>query len=306
MKGLFDDIKLVLAPMAGYTDVGFRALCIKYGAQLTVTEMVSAKALTYHNHITKDLLVTHPTEKLKCVQLFGNDPNVFREAVMLPEIKPFDVIDINMGCPVHKIVDNGEGSSLMKDMSRASSIIKAVKTSGKTVMVKFRKGYSENDANAPDFAKMCEDSGADAITIHGRTKSQMYSGKADWNIIGEAVKRVKIPVYLNGDVRSAEDMKSALDISGAHGVAIGRGATGKPWIFSELANKKEKHDLYEDIVFHYSQLSYLPENVVVNEMKKHMACYLKGLQGGKKLLVSLVKMSSIESTLQAINDFFGK
>lgn len=304
MKKIFENIRVTLAPMAGYTDIGFRALCLKYGAQLTVTEMVSVKALTYKNHVTADLLRTHPDEKTKCVQLFGNDPEVFARAVLLPEIQAFDIIDINMGCPARKIVENGEGSALMRNMPLAAKIIRAVKSSGKTVTVKFRKGFDDNSVNAPDFAKMCQDNGADALTIHGRTAAQLYSGKADWNIISKAAAGVSIPVYLNGDVKNYEDASRAMSLAGIHGVAVGRASCGKPWLFASLTGSPDDHVTFDDILFHYNALSYLPERVAVNEMKKHLACYLKGFPNSKKLLVSLTNTDSLSFTLASLEKFF--
>ena len=293
---------IALAPMAGYTDVGFRVLCLRYGASFAVTEMVSAKALTYNNHVTFDLLKTSYEEKVRCVQLFGHEPDVMEQAAKMPQLADFDVIDINMGCPVPKIFNNGDGCALMQDMKLASEIIKAVKKSGKFVTVKFRAGVNSSSLIAPDFAKMCEDSGADAITIHGRTREQYYSGRADREIIGKAARSVSIPVFGNGDVRSKEDLEEYLSL-GCFGVAVGRAAEGNPAIFAELSGNRVEVDVYRDICFHIEQLSYLPERVIVNEMKKHVAAYLKGRRGHKPVIVQVCRAQSIDEIKDSVREF---
>lgn len=307
------DNNLMQAPLAGYTDVGFRYLCAKYGCGLIVSEMVSAMSLKQKNRVAFDMLssvMPDNTKSLVAVQLFGHDPDVFAETVRYDEIQKFDVIDINMGCPVPKVVRNGEGSALMRNLPLASAIIKsAVKHSGKPITVKFRKGYTDNAVNAVEFAKMCEDSGAAAITVHGRTREQMYGGSADWETIGNAAASVSIPVYANGDIRCKSDAQKALEVSGAYGAAIGRGSLGKPWIFAQIADggfaAPSDDEILEDINIHYDlMLKHLPQKVVAGEMKKHIAAYLKGRRGVKPLLNEIFQTADVKTQLKLVADAF--
>ena len=300
---------LMQAPLAGYTDVGFRYLCAKYNCGLIVSEMVSAMSLKQKNKVAFDMLgmdLPQDTKSKVAVQLFGHDPNVFAEVVKYDEIQKFDAIDINMGCPVPKVTRNGEGSALMLDLKKASAIIEScVKHSGKPVSVKFRKGYTDNNVNAVEFAKMCEDSGACMITVHGRTKEQMYSGIADWDIIGQVVKAVDIPVYANGDIKTQQDVDKVLEQTGAFGVAIGRGSGGKPWIFAQLAGCDVDVDVFGDIKTHYDlMLKHLPTHVVAGEMKKHVAAYFKGKRGVKQLLNEIFKTKTVDEQLDLLKDYF--
>ena len=300
---------LMQAPLAGYTDVGFRYLCAKYNCGLIVSEMVSAMSLKQKNKVAFDMLgldLPEGTKSKVAVQLFGHDPDVFAEVVKCDQIQKFDAIDINMGCPVPKVTRNGEGSALMLDLKKASSIIEAcVKNSDKPVTVKFRKGYTNNDINAVEFAKMCEDSGACMITVHGRTKEQMYSGVADWDIIGEVVSAVKIPVFANGDIKDENDVKKVLEQTGAFGVAIGRGSGGRPWVFAELSGQEVKVDLFKDIKTHYDlMLKHLPPHVVASEMKKHIAAYFKGKRGVKQLLNEVFKTKTVDEQMSLLGDYF--
>lgn len=299
------------APLAGYTDVGFRFLCAKYGCGLVVTEMVSAMSLKQKNKVAFDMLGIEMPNDSNCktaVQLFGHDADVFAEVVKYDEIAKFDVIDINMGCPVPKVVKNGEGSALMRDLPRAAKIIEAVvKNSQKPVTVKFRKGFTDNDINAVEFAKTCENSGAAAITIHGRTREQMYTGFADRQIIKRVAQEVNIPVYANGDVKSADDAASMLDETNAFGVAIGRGTLGKPWLYAQLTGKKVDVDVWQDIKTHYEiMLKYLPEKVVGGEMKKHVATYLKGRRGAKPFINKLFAVGGVGEQLKLLEEFFAE
>ena len=231
------DSRLVLAPMAGVTDLAFRQICRELGAGLTVTEMVSAKALCYQDRKTRSLLRLGPGEHPAGVQIFGSDAACMAEAAcMAAELSGADFIDINMGCPAPKIVNNGDGSALMKDPELASKVIAAVVNAVDVpVTVKFRKGWDEKSVNCVEFAKMAEQSGAAAITLHGRTRSQQYSGTADWDAIREVKQAVCIPVFANGDVAEPEDAVRILAHTGADGVMIGRGSLGDPWLF-ERAN----------------------------------------------------------------------
>jgi len=300
---------LMQAPLAGYTDVGFRYLCAKYNCGLIVSEMVSAMSLKQKNKVAFDMLgmdLPDDTKSKVAVQLFGHDPVVFAEVVKYDEIQKFDAIDINMGCPVPKVTRNGEGSALMLEPTKASKIIEAtVKNSNKPVTVKFRKGYTDNYINAVEFAKMCQDSGACAITVHGRTKEQMYSGVADWDIIGEVVSAVDIPVYANGDIKTKEDIDKVLSHTGAFGVAIGRGSGGKPWIFAELSGQKVDVNAFDDIKMHYDlMLKHLPAHVVAGEMKKQIGAYLKGRRGVKPVLNEIFKTKTVESQLELLTKYF--
>ena len=226
---------LTLAPMAGVTDFAFRRVCRSLGAALTTTEMVSAKALVYKDEKTRSLLYVPEDEHPCAAQIFGHEPDVMAEAaVMAREISGADIIDINMGCPVGKVVKSGDGSALMRTPELAEEIIRSVvKSAGCPVTVKFRKGWDNGSVNAVDFARMCEDSGAAAVAVHGRTRAQMYAGRADWDIIREVRKAVSIPVIANGDIFAPEDAAHILRYTGCELAMVGRGSFGNPWLFQQ-------------------------------------------------------------------------
>lgn len=300
--------KAILAPMAGYTDMAFRHLCLEMGAGLVCTEMVSSKALHYKNKKTEELLEKFDCDTPTAVQLFGHEPEIMAEAVRNPLLSKFDVIDINMGCPARKIISNGDGSALLKDKELARQIIKAcVEVTEKPVTVKFRIGYEADENIAVEFAKMCVEAGASAITVHGRTTAQGYSGKVDYETIGLVKQAVKIPVFANGDCRTKEDFERILAITKADGVAIGRGAVGRPEFFAELFNKKCEINKLEQIKFHYETLIKIyGEKYVVKFMRAHLAGYLSGEYKNSELLVKLLKMEKYSEILTNLQDFLGK
>ena len=247
----------ILAPMAGVTDLPFRLLCKEQGAGLLCMEMVSAKAIQYNNKNTKALLEIHPEELPVSLQLFGSDPDVISEIAKRIEELPFSILDINMGCPVPKIVKNGEGSALMKNPKLVYEIVrKTARAIQKPVTVKIRKGFDDTCINAVEIAKIIEDAGGKAVAVHGRTREQYYSGKADWDIIRQVKEAVSIPVIGNGDVVSGESAIAIQKETGCDGVMIGRGAQGNPWIFSELLE--------------YEQTGKMPQRPSVEAIRKMM------------------------------------
>ncbi|MDD4316191.1 MAG: tRNA dihydrouridine synthase DusB [Clostridia bacterium] len=274
---------LLLAPIAGFSDAGMRALCRRYGAALTFTEMVSAKGLYYKNENTKDLLFTHAEESPKGVQLFGSQPEIVAYAVAMKELSGFDIIDINMGCPVPKIVRNGEGSALMTDPGLVYEIMKAAVSAagGRPVSAKIRAGFTDRDKNAVEVAQALEQGGASAVTVHGRTRDMYYGGKVDLDIIKQVKLAIKIPVIGNGDVTDKQSYLRMTEQCGVDGVMVARGAIGRPQIFAELAGGEFEFDLKETILTHIALLNHLPERVVTNNMKKQVAFYVKGRKNAK-------------------------
>ena len=306
------DNPYILAPMAGVTDLPFRLLCREQGVGLLCMEMVSAKAIQYNNKNTKALLEIHPDEPPVSLQLFGSEPDVISEIAKQIEELPFSVLDINMGCPVPKIVKNGEGSALMKNPKLVHEIVsKTVKAIEKPVTVKIRKGFDDSCINAVEIAKIIEDAGAAAVAVHGRTREQYYSGKADWDIIRQVKEAVSIPVIGNGDVVSGESALAMMKQTGCDGVMIGRGAQGNPWIFSELVEyektgKMPERPSLEEIkkmMLRHAQLQmqYKGEYLGIREMRKHVAWYTTGLPNSAKLRAEINAVETYEQLESLLN-----
>ena len=297
---------LILAPMAGVTDVAFRSICIDFGADAGVTEMISAKALAYDNKKTLDLLITAPNETIKIAQIFGSDPEIMAQMCASPALAKFDIIDINMGCPAPKIVSNGEGSFLMTNISLAEKIIKAcVHATHKPITVKFRSGFDNNNINAIEFAKMCERAGASAITIHGRTRSQMYSGKVDLDIIKEVKKSVSIPVIASGDVVDKKTYDYTMQYTNCDAVMIGRGALGNPYVFGEITGKNTNVKKYDIISKHIKTLQeYYPISFISGHIRKHLLWYLKGEQNATDMKRFVSVEPNLDIILDTLKDFF--
>lgn len=279
---------LALAPMAGITDLPFRLICRRQGCGLTISEMVSAKGLLYKNVKTTEMLRIDAGERPTAIQLFGSVPEELAEAARIVEASGADIIDFNMGCPVAKIVNNGEGSALMKKPQLAHDILKAmVKAVKIPVTVKFRAGWDENNLNAAEIAKAAEAAGAAAVAVHGRTRQQFYEGKADWSVIAAVKQTVKIPVFGNGDIFTVADGKRMLEETGCDGLMIGRGADGNPWIFRELAAvlRGETLPLPPTLEERLAQaeehlqmlIEHKGEYISVKEMRRHISAYLKGM-----------------------------
>ncbi len=299
------DSPLMLAPMAGVTDLPFRLLCKEQGCSLVCTEMVSAKAILYKNKNTRELLQVRKEEHPVAVQLFGSDPAIMAEIAAQVAEGPYEIIDINMGCPVPKIVNNGEGSALMKNPRLAEEILKAmVKAVKKPVTVKFRKGFYNGEASAVEFAKMAEASGVAAVTVHGRTREQYYSGKADWEIIRQVKEAVSIPVIGNGDIFEPEDAVRMMKETGCDGVMIARGVKGNPWIFSRTKSlletgitppKPSIEEIRAMILRHGKMLvEYKGERVGIREMRGHMAWYTTGLPHSAALRNEINQAETLE------------
>ncbi len=309
------DNNVILAPMAGVTDLPFRLLCKEQGVGLNCMEMVSAKAIYYNNKNTEELMQIHPEEMPVSLQLFGSDPEIISEMAKRIEERPFAILDINMGCPVPKVVNNGEGSALMKEPKLVEAILsKLVKAISKPVTVKIRKGFNDANVNAVEIAKIAESCGVAAVAVHGRTREQYYSGKADWDIIAAVKDAVKIPVIGNGDVTDAHSAKALQEQTGCDGIMVGRAAQGNPWIFKEITTYLETGELLpkptpqqvkEVIIRHAKlQLEFKGEYTGVREMRKHLAWYTTGYPNSARFRQMINSMESMDELLESVEQIF--
>ena len=306
------DNNIILAPMAGVTDLPFRLLCKEQGAGLLCMEMVSAKAIYYNNKNTESLMEIDERERPVSLQLFGSDADIMSEMAKKIEEKPFDILDINMGCPVPKVAGNGEGSALMKKPELVREIVsKVVKATCKPVTVKIRKGFDESCVNAVEIARIIEDCGAAAVAVHGRTREQYYSGRADWDIIRQVKEAVSIPVIGNGDVTGPESAKRMLEETGVDGIMIGRAARGNPWIFGQikeyletgtLPQKPELSEVREMMLRHARmQLECKGEYTGIREMRKHVAWYTAGYPNSAKLRAKINEVETYQELEALLN-----
>ena len=305
---------LCLAPMAGVTDFAFRRICRELGAAMTTTEMVSAKALVYKDEKTKSILDIPEDEHPSAVQIFGHEVSVMAEAAQMAlELSGADILDINMGCPVGKVVKSGDGSALMKTPELARDIIEAVcRTVRRPVTVKFRKGWDGGSVNAVEFARMCEEAGASAIAVHGRTRVQMYSGRADWDLIREVRGAVQIPVIANGDVFTAEDAAHILRYTGCQLAMAGRGSFGNPWLFRQTCALLEREETLpppplsqrmDTALRQISMLSrHVGERIACLEARHHMPWYLHGVPHSAYYRQQLVHVETLEQLQKIVKD----
>jgi tRNA-dihydrouridine synthase B len=306
---------VLLAPMCGVTDVAFRKLVKSFGAGLTISEMIASQAVTSQtkNALQKAFFSEH--EEISVVQLAGRDPTILAEAARLSEETGAKIIDLNFGCPVKKVVGGNAGSALMKDLKLAGEIINSAVTSVKVpVTVKMRTGWCDENKNAPDLAKLAEDLGVKMITIHGRTRSQMFQGKADWEFIRTVKEKIKIPVIANGDIKSPDDAKQCLESSGADGIMIGRGVYGKPWLINQIIQKLTKNEdippptlpeILKTILSHYKDIMDLyGDKVGLLFARKHIGWYASSLPNSSKFRMEFNKILSVPEAIEKISSYF--
>lgn len=306
--------EVFLAPMAGVTDLPFRLICKELGCGLLYTEMINAKALCYDDKNTKKMLNILDEEHPVAVQIFGSEPEFMGKAAQILNDYPNEILDINMGCPAPKVVKNGDGSALMRNPKLAGQVLdQVVKNSKKPVTLKIRKGWDDNSVNALEIAKIAEDCGICAITIHGRTREQYYSGQADWDIIGEVKSQISIPVIGNGDVTSVEDAIRIKDHTGCDAIMIGRGAQGNPWIFKRIDHYMKTGQLLDppskdekiDIAIKHMDLAIKEhgEYVAVREMRKHIGWYLKGMKHSARFRDQINHMVTAKEVIDTLDQY---
>ncbi len=308
---------LILAPMAGVTDLPFRLLCKEMGADLIYTEMVSAKGIYYDNKNTENLLQVLEEERPVSLQLFGSDPELMAEMAKKIEHRNFDILDINMGCPVPKVVNNGEGSALLQNPKQIGKIVRAVSSAiNKPLTIKIRKGFADSDCNAVEIAKIIEDNGGAAVAIHGRSREQYYTGKADWDVIAKVKEAVTIPVFGNGDVTSPETAKRLIDHTGCDGIMIARGVRGNPWLFSQIKTYLETgihlprpsvEEVTQMIKRHARlQVQYKGEYLGIREMRKHVAWYTTGYPESARLRSMVNEVETLEALDELLDSYLDK
>ncbi|NLO08310.1 MAG: tRNA dihydrouridine synthase DusB [Clostridiales bacterium] len=305
---------LSLGPMAGVTDLPFRLLCKEKGVDMVCTEMVSAKGIRFNNRNTKELLTVSDIERPAAVQLFGSDPDILADAVKQIDHMNFDILDINMGCPVPKVVNNGEGSALMTNPGLVAEIVNKVsRATKKPVTVKIRKGFTKDNINSVEIAKIAEQNGATAVAVHARTRDQFYSGKADWDIIRQVKEALSIPVIGSGDVVTPYDAQNMLTQTGCDGIMIARGARGNPWIFEQIKaylehgiiKPKPEFEEVMDMMLRHCRLAieYKSEYTGIREMRKHVAWYTSGFPGSAKLRDRISDIESIENLEAMLEEY---
>lgn len=305
---------LILAPMAGVTDLPFRLLCKEQGADLIYTEMVSAKGILHNNKNTDSLLEVKEEERPVSLQLFGADPKILSEMAKKIENRNFDILDINMGCPVPKVVNNGEGSALMRNPKLIGEIVNKVSRAiSKPLTIKIRKGFTENEVNAVEVAKIIEANGASGIAVHGRTREQYYSGKADWDIIRQVKEAVSIPVIGNGDISTPEDAIAMMNDTGCDALMIGRGVRGNPWLFHQIKaymetgvlEDKPTVDQVIDMIMRHAelQIEFKGEFIGIREMRKHVAWYTTGYPKSSKLRNRVNEIETMDQLYKLMEEY---